>query len=87
MYVGTAGNTYTGLRVASVNGQQKYGATQSRWTFFVLDGTLHSVSDRTQSAQNVPQNAAYVENKVYISSQTPDVNIISGTTVNIYKMG
>lgn len=87
VYVGTAGNTYTGLRVASVNGQQKYGDMQSRWTFFVLGGTLHSVSDRTQSSQNVPQNAAYAANKVYISSQTSGVNIISGTTVNIYKMG
>lgn len=87
VYVGTAGNTYTGLRVASVNGQQKYGNMQSRWTFFVLGGTLHSVSDRTQSSQNVPQNAAYAANKVYISSQTSGVNIISGTTVNIYKMG
>ena len=87
VYVGTAGNTYTGLCVASVNGQQKYGDMQSRWTFFVLGGTLHSVSDRTQSSQNVPQNAAYAANKVYISSQTSGVNIISGTTVNIYKMG
>lgn len=87
VYVGTAGNTYTGMRVAQVAGQQKYGATQSRWTFFVLGGTLHSVSDRTQSSQNVPQNAAYAANKVYISSQTSGVNIISGTTVNIYKMG
>lgn len=87
VYVGTAGNTYTGLRVASVNGQQKYGDMQSRWTFFVLGGTIHSVSDRTQSSQNVPQNAAYAANKVYISSQTSGVNIISGTTVNIYKMG
>lgn len=87
VYVGTAGNTYTGLRVASVNGQQKYGDMQSRWTFFVLGGTLHSVSDRAQSSQNVPQNAAYAANKVYISSQTSGVNIISGTTVNIYKMG
>ena len=87
VYVGTAGNTYTGLRVASVNGQQKYGDMQSRWTFFVLGGTLHSVSDRTQSSQNVPQNAAYAANKVYISSQTSGANIISGTTVNIYKMG
>lgn len=87
VYVGTAGNTYTGLRVASVNGQQKYGDMQSRWTFFVLGGTLHSVSDRTQNSQNVPQNAAYAANKVYISSQTSGVNIISGTTVNIYKMG
>lgn len=87
VYVGTAGNTYTGLRVASVNGQQKYGDMQSRWTFFVLGGTLHSVSDRTQSSQNVPQNAAYAANKVYISSQTSGVNIISGTTVNIYKAG
>lgn len=87
VYVGTAGNTYTGMSVARVTGQQKYGVTQSRWTFFVLDGTLHSVSDRTQSSQNVPQNAAYAANKVYISSQTSGVNIISGTTVNIYKMG
>lgn len=87
VYVGTAGNTYTGMRVAQVAGQQKYGATQSRWTFFVLDGTIHSVSDRTKDLQNVPQNAAYAANKVYISSQTSGVNIISGTTVNIYKMG
>lgn len=87
VYVGTAGNTYTGMRVAQVTGQQKYGATQSRWTFFVLDGTIHSVSDRTKDLQNVPQNAAYAANKVYISSQTSGVNIISGTTVNIYKMG
>lgn len=87
VYVGTAGNTYTGMRVAQVAGQQKYGATQSRWTFFVLDGTIHSVSDRTKDLQNIPQNVAYAANKVYISSQTSDVNIISGTTVNIYKMG
>lgn len=87
VYVGTAGNTYTGMRVAQVAGQQKYGATQSRWTFFVLDGTIHSVSDRTKDLQNVPQNVAYAANKVYISSQTSGVNIISGTTVNIYKMG
>lgn len=87
VYVGTAGNTYTGLRVASVNGQQKYGATQSRWTFFVLDGTIHSVSDRTQNSQNVPTNSAYKANKIYIYSATSGVNIISGTTVNIYKMG
>lgn len=87
VYVGTTGNTYTGMRVATVSGQQKYGDMQSRWTFFALDGTLHSVSDRTQSSQNVPQNAAYAANKVYISSQTSGVNIISGTTVNIYKMG
>lgn len=87
VYVGTAGNTYTGMRVAQVAGQQKYGATQSRWTFFVLDGTIHSVSDRTKDLQNIPQNVAYAANKVYISSQTSGVNIISGTTVNIYKMG
>lgn len=87
VYVGTAGNTYTGMRVAQVTGQQKYGATQSRWTFFVLDGTIHSVSDRTKDLQNIPQNVAYAANKVYISSQTSGVNIISGTTVNIYKMG
>ena len=87
VYVGTAGNTYTGMRVAQVAGQQKYGATQSRWTFFVLDGTSHSVSDRTKELQNIPQNVAYAANKVYISSQTSGVNIISGTTVNIYKMG
>lgn len=87
VYVGTAGNTYTGMRVATINGQQKYGATQSRWTFFVLGGTLHSVSDRTQNSQNVPQNAEYKANKVYIYSTTSGVNIISGTTVNIYKMG
>lgn len=87
VYVGTAGNTYTGMRVATINGQQKYGATQSRWTFFVLDGTIHSVSDRTQNLQNVPTNVAYKANKIYIYSATSDVNIISGTTVNIYKMG
>ena len=85
--VGTAGNTYTGMSVATINGQQKYGPTQSRWTFFVLDGTIHSVSDRTQNSQNVPQNAEYKANKIYIYSATSDVNIISGTTVNIYKMG
>lgn len=87
VYVGTAGNTYTGMRVATINGQQKYGATQSRWTFFVFDGTIHSVSDRTQNPQNVPTNVAYKANKIYIYSATSDVNIISGTTVNIYKMG
>lgn len=87
VHVGTAGNTYTGMSVATVNGQQKYGPTQSRWTFFVLDGTIHSVSDRTQNPQNVPTNAAYKANKIYIYSATSGVNIISGTTVNIYKMG
>lgn len=87
VHVGTAGNTYTGMSVATINGQQKYGPTQSRWTFFVLDGTIHSVSDRTQNSQNVPQNAEYKANKIYIHSHTSGVNIISGTTVNIYKMG
>lgn len=87
VHVGTAGNTYTGMSVATVNGQQKYGPTQSRWTFFVLDGTIHSVSDRTQNSQNVPQNAEYKANKIYICSHSSGVNIISGTTVNIYKMG
>ena len=87
VHVGTAGNTYTGMSVATINGQQKYGPTQSRWTFFVLDGTIHSVSDRTQNSQNVPQNAEYKANKIYIYSHTSGVNIISGTTVNIYKMG
>lgn len=87
VHVGTAGNTYTGMSVATVNGQQKYGPTQSRWTFFVLDGTIHSVSDRTQNSQNVPQNAEYKANKIYIYSHSSGVNIISGTTVNIYKMG
>lgn len=87
VHVGTAGNTYTGMSVATVNGQQKYGPTQSKWTFFVLDGTIHSVSDRTQNSQNVPQNAEYKANKIYICSHSSGVNIISGTTVNIYKMG
>ena len=85
--IGTAGNTYTGMIVGTVAGQQKYSILQSRWTFFVLGGTIHSVSDRIQAAQNVPTNAAYAANKIYIYSTTSDVNIISGTTVNIYKMG
>ena len=85
--IGSEGNTFTGMIVGVVTGQQKYATLQSRWTFFVLGGTLHSVSDRTQSAQNVPQNAAYAANKVYIYSSSSGVNIISGTTVNIYKMG
>lgn len=85
--VGTAGNTYTGMIVATVTGQQKYASLQSRWTFFSIDGTIHSVSDRTQTSQNVPTNAANAANKIYIYSATSGTNIISGTTVNIYKMG
>lgn len=85
--IGSEGNTYTGMMVGTVTGQYKYSVIQSRWTFFVLGGTIHSVSDRTQNSQNVPQNAAYKANKIYIYSATSDVNIISGTTVNIYKMG
>ena len=85
--VGSEGNTYTGMMVGTVTGQYKYSILQSRWTFFVLGGTIHSVSDRTQANQNVPQNAVYKTNTVYISSQTAGTNIISGTTVNIYKMG
>ena len=85
--IGSEGNTYTGMIVGTAKGQQKYGVMQSKWTFFVLDGTIHSVSDRTQDPQNVPTNVAYKANKVYIYSSTSDVNIISGTTVNIYKMG
>lgn len=85
--IGSEGNTYTGMIVGTAKGQQKYGVMQSRWTFFVLDGTIHSVSDRTQDSQNVPTNAAYKANKIYIYSETSGVNIISGTTVNIYKMG
>lgn len=85
--IGSEGNTYTGMMVGTVTGQQKYSTLQSRWTFFVLGGTIHSVSDRTQNSQNVPTNAAYKANKIYIYSATSDVNIISGTTVNIYKMG
>ena len=73
--------------VGVVTGQQKYATLQSRWTFFVLGGTIHSVSDRTQNNQNVQTNAAYAANKIYIYSATSGVNIISGTTVNIYKMG
>ena len=85
--IGSEGNTYTGMMVGTVTGQQKYSTLQSRWTFFVLGGTIHSVSDRTQNSKNVPTNAAYKANKIYIYSATSDVNIISGTTVNIYKMG
>lgn len=85
--IGSEGNTYTGMMVGTVTGQYKYSVIQSRWTFFVLGGTIHSVSDRTQNSQNVPQNAEYKANKIYIYSQTSGVNIISGTTVNIYKMG
>lgn len=85
--IGSKANAYTGMIVGTAKGQQKYGVMQSRWTFFVLDGTIHSVSDRTQASQNVPTNAAYKANKIYIYSATSDVNIISGTTVNIYKMG
>lgn len=85
--IGSEGNTYTGMMVGTVTGQYKYSTLQSRWTFFVLDGTIHSVSDRTQNLQNVPTNVAYKANKIYIYSGTSDVNIISGTTVNIYKMG
>lgn len=85
--IGSEGNTYTGMIVAAVSGQQKYLAMQSRWTFFVLGGTIHSVSDRLQSNQNVPQNAVYSADKIYIYSNTANTNIISGTTVNIYKMG
>ncbi len=85
--VGSEGNTYTGMIVATVSGQQKYLAMQSRWTFFVFGGTIHSVSDRLQSNQNVPQNAVYSADKIYIYSNTANTNIISGTTVNIYKMG
>ena len=85
--IGSEGNTFTGMMVGTVTGQYKYSILQSRWTFFVLGGTIHSVSDRTQNPQNVPTNAAYKANKIYIYSATSDVNIISGTTVNIYKMG
>lgn len=85
--IGSEGNTYTGMIVGTVTGQYKYSTLQSRWTFFVFGGTIHSVSDRAQSSQNVPQNAEYKANKIYIYSATSDVNIISGTTVNIYKMG
>ena len=85
--IGSESNTYTGMMVGIAKGQQKYGVMQSRWTFFVLDGTIHSVSDRTQDSQNVPINAEYKANTIYIYSTTSDVNIISGTTVNIYKMG
>lgn len=85
--IGSEGNTFTGMIVGTVTGQQKYSTLQSRWTFFVLGGTIHSVSDRTQNSQNVPTNSAYKANKIYIYSATSDVNIISGTTVNIYKMG
>lgn len=85
--IGSEGNTYTGMIVAAVSGQQKHLAMQSRWTFFVLGGTIHSVSDRLQSNQNVPQNAVYSADKIYIYSNTANTNIISGTTVNIYKMG
>lgn len=85
--IGSEGNTYTGMMVGTVTGQYKYSSLQSRWTFFVFGGTIHSVSDRTQNMQNVPTNVAYKANKIYIYSATSDVNIISGTTVNIYKMG
>lgn len=85
--IGSEGNTYTGMVVGTVTGQYKYSTLQSRWTFFVFGGTIHSVSDRTQNSQNVPTNVAYKANKIYIYSATSDVNIISGTTVNIYKMG
>lgn len=85
--IGSESNAYTGMMVGVAKGQQKYGAMQSRWTFFVLDGTIHSVSDRTQDPQNVPLNAEYKANTIYIYSTTSGVNIISGTTVNIYKMG
>lgn len=85
--IGSEGNTYTGMIVGTVTGQQKYSTLQSRWTFFVFGGTIHSVSDRTQNSQNVPTNSAYKANKIYIYSATSGVNIISGTTVNIYKMG
>lgn len=85
--IGSEGNTFTGMMVGTVTGQYKYSTLQSRWTFFVLGGTIHSVSDRTQNPQNVPTNVAYKANKIYIYSATSDVNIISGTTVNIYKMG
>ena len=85
--IGSEGNTYTGMMVGTVTGQYKYSTLQSRWTFFVFGGTIRSVSDRTQNLQNVPANVAYKANKIYIYSTTSDVNIISGTTVNIYKMG
>ena len=85
--IGSEGNSFTGMMVGRVTGQYKYSTLQSRWTFFVFGGTIHSVSDRTQNPQNVPTNAAYKANKIYIYSSTSDVNIISGTTVNIYKMG
>lgn len=85
--IGSEENKYTGIVVGTVTGQFKYSAIQSRWTFFVLGGTIHSVSDRTQNSQNVPTNAEYKANKIYIYSQISGVNIISGTTVNIYKMG
>lgn len=85
--IGSEGNTFTGMMVGTVTGQYKYSTLQSRWTFFVLGGTIHSVSDRTQNPQNVPTNSAYKANKIYIYSGTSDVNIVSGTTVNIYKMG
>ena len=85
--IGSEGNTYTGMMVGTVTGQYKYSTLQSRWTFFVFGGTIHSVSDRTQNSQNVPQNAEYKANKIYIYSATSDVNIIGGTTVNIYKVG
>lgn len=85
--IGSEGNTFTGMMVGTATGQYKYSTLQSRWTFFVFGGTIHSVSDRTQNNQNVPTNAAYAANKIYIYSATSGVNIISGTTVNIYKMG
>ena len=85
--IGSEGNTFTGMMVGTVTGQYKYSTLQSRWTFFVLGGMIHSVSDRTQNPQNVPTNVAYKANKIYIYSATSGTNILSGTTVNIYKMG
>lgn len=85
--VGTAGNAYTGALVGRVVGQQKYGFAQSRHTFFALDGTIHSVSDRTTEAQQVPVNGAIGGSKIYIYSGTSGTNILAGTTVSIYKLG
>lgn len=85
--VGTAGNTYIGAQVGRVAGQQKYGFAQSRHTFFALDGTIHSVSDRTTEAQQVPVNGAIGGSKIYIYSGTSGTNILAGTTVSIYKLG
>ncbi|MEF2699891.1 MAG: hypothetical protein U0N08_01825 [Oscillospiraceae bacterium] len=85
--IGTNGNTYTGCIVGYVSGQNKHINLLSKYTFFVDSGIIHIVLDRVVSSQNVPNDANYTKDQVYIYSVTSDMAILAGTTVNIYKMG